>query len=265
MIVVVVLILLGALLALQIRSPFFFTSDPISYSIEFAQIVNKPFLLAEVTTSTSFGDRRFLEQSIEAAVTSLGNSQSTDLPNDLRDFIDKYNLEDYSVVIKQNTEKMRVESTALKCGGNERNPEGWCVYGNCGTGRIEINPSALTCNALQKCCKEDAAAYEQIPGHNRIERCGPLQTGVCSEGLRPKWARTYEILKGTHYEYSCEQNRRDLGNLPECRSPTVNNGNTQACCAPLDAQEEISKGLSNTVTIPLLFKNQIGRLEITAR
>lgn len=270
LIVVVIFILMGTLISLQIRLPFFSTADPVAYSIEFANIVNKPFMISHVLTHVSFGDRALLEESIEVVATSLPRAQATSLPVDLGNFLEKYDLKGYYISVKrEKLNLLKIEKTESKCGNNL---EGWCVPGYCGVGRVQIDSGNYRCpiysfsdaiSMEEQCCKEDIPAYEQLPNHRTVQPCGPQQKGVCSEGTRPAWARAYEILKGTYYEYSCEENRIDFGNLPECRNP-LNGGETRACCAPKTEEISIQKGIATKAIIPLLYKNlAFGTLEVT--
>jgi len=71
-----VMIILGIFIWLQIHLPFFSTADPVSYSIEFVHVVNKPFMVTEVLAHVRFDDRSVLEQSIETAVTSPENAST---------------------------------------------------------------------------------------------------------------------------------------------------------------------------------------------
>src|SRR3989338_9098681 len=98
LIVVVVFILMGVLISMQISLPFFSTADPISYSIEFEHAASQPFILSEVLSHVSIGDRPLLEQSIE---TVASGEVSQGLPEGLASFIDKYKLKDYSVSIRK--------------------------------------------------------------------------------------------------------------------------------------------------------------------
>lgn len=256
-----VMIILGVFIWLQITVPFFSTAEPISYSIEFVHVVNQPFLLAEVLGHTKFDDRQFLEESIETMATSLNGAQAANLPGDLTQYMKNYNLKEYKISISRDSnELMSVESIRSKCGDDANNPEGWCVFGSCGVGRAEINPSALKCNAWQKCCKEDRTTGN---GYNVVS-CGPRGEGVCSAGSRPFYAGAYQRFWGVQYKYDCEQNRIDLGNPPECANANVNNGNTRACCAPQTEENQVHAGLAVKAVVPLLYKNSKGTLEVTA-
>ncbi|MBS3051451.1 MAG: hypothetical protein J4400_04865 [Candidatus Aenigmarchaeota archaeon] len=264
-----VMIILGIFIWLQIHLPFFSTADPVSYSIEFVHVVNKPFMVTEVLAHVRFDDRSVLEQSIETAVTSPENASTTSLPRYLSDYLNAYDLREYQVSIKNgNNALMSFGSTKAKCGDNLDNPEGWCVSrfsfpsgvtSSCGTGRAQINPTQLTCDVTQRCCKEDRTASTG----NTIVSCGPSGQGVCSEGERPFYSWAYEKIWGTTWKYTCEENRVDLGNPPECKA--ANGGNTRACCAPQTAENEVDAGLAVKSVVPLQYKQTTATLEVTAR
>lgn len=274
-IVIMVLVILGVFIWLQIHLPLFSTADPISYSIEFVHVANKPYLLTEVLAHTRLGDRQVLEQAIESIASSLENAQATDLPSDLEYYVKNYNLKEYYISISRPIASgqetlLSVESIETKCGNNvgtNEKLEGWCVFSECGVGRIEINQPKVGCiSAYQKCCKDvtiEEYAANKRPNDYPAYSCGPQGEGVCSEGVRPAWASVYELFWGTYYAYECEQNRIDLGNPPECRD--VNNGNTRACCVPKTEEKEVDTGLATRVVVPLLYKDFFGTLEVTAR
>src|SRR3989338_269336 len=278
---VAVMIILATFIWPQITLPFFSTADPVSYSIEFVHVVNKPFMIAEVLGHVKFDDRTVFEQSIEASVTSMENADAGSLPRYLSDYLDSYGLREYKVSIANgNNILMSAESTKHKC-GDEDEPKGWCVLvdpivGDCGTGRVEINPARLKCPwalvpvsgafvpVKETCCKEDIPAYEQLPVHNNVKSCGAGGQGVCSKGERPFYAHAYELMWGTSWKYKCEQNRVDLGNPPEC-GPPLNEGNTRACCAPMTTDNQVDAGIAVRAIVPLLYKRSVATLEVTAR
>ena len=268
---VAVMIILATFIWLQITLPFFSTADPVSYSIEFVHVVNKPFMIAEVLGHVKFDDRTVFEQSIETSVTSLQNAQTTGLPSYLSSYLDKYELREYEIAIANgNNVIMSVESTESKCGDNL---EGWCSD-SCGVGRVKISSGSYRCPILyvpeggapieKDCCKDDIPAYQSLPNPKDVRSCGPSGQGVCSEGKRPFYARVYELIWGTSWKYECEESRVDLGNPPEC-GPPLNGGNTRACCAPMTADNQVDAGIAVRAIVPLLYKQSVATLEVTAR
>ncbi len=260
LLVFVVMAIIGILLYIQ--TFFSFSSSPIAYSVEFVQIYSKPFMLAEVLTQAKFGDRHLLEQAIEiSAANSVQGANADNLPPGLASFVDSYNFKNYYISVnREGKEIINVESTRFKCGDNL---EGWCVIPvinfGCDVGRVEISQSKNQCvSAVQVCCKEDRQEYARTIGARRgiaVVSCGNNGIGVCSEGVQP-----WTVFSTAD---TCTQNRITLGNPPECS--TVNNGKTPVCCAPLTEETSIATGLTTNAIVPLLYKQTLGTLEVTAK
>lgn len=246
------------LVYIQIKFPFFTSENPISYSIDFVSIANKPYTLTEVLSQARFGDRSFLEQAIEStAAGSLDDAQATDLPGQVSDFVKTYGLS-YSISIKDGEEIMKAESGEFKCG---ENGAGWCTYKksteNCDVGRVEID-SKGACDLSQVCCKNDIQAYA-ARGRHSVTRC--MSIGVCSEGRKiTNWYGTFPFLYRTSIGPFCDAGQVYLG------TPSACTGDTKVCCAPADEETLTQMGLTNKVTVPLLYKPNIaGKLEVTAK
>ncbi len=219
-------------------------NDQSAYSIDFVSIANKPYLVADVLAYTKLGDRQVLEQAIEIAATgSAENAGAAGLPENLTNFMKVYGTREYYISIKSNgREFMNADSNEYKCGADD---EGWCVFGDCDVGRVEISNDKCV-SAWQKCCKEDKAAYAATVNKHPVVTCGGGR-GVCSEGVKPLFQR-----------WTCTQNRIDIG-TQECT------GTTPICCAPKTEDNQIAVGNAAKASVPLLYKLNYGILEVSIK
>src|SRR3989338_1510451 len=258
LVVVMVMIVLGVFIYLRFTLG---VGEQIQYSIDFVSIQNKPFMVTEVLSHVQFGDRQLLEQAIEtSAVSSVQKANTVGLPGDLNSFMKSYDLTQYYISVKRDTnEVMSMDSSESKCGENN---EGWCVwplvYGeSCDVGRIEIDDKGL-CNPLQLCCKHDLTAYVQLPDHSNIVPCG--SGGVCSWGQR--YVTWWNPLSLFNKRY-CRQGQIYLGQPPECDG--ANGGATEVCCAPQTEETLLSACMAMKAVVPLLYKDRYGTMEVTVK
>lgn len=238
----------------------FSSSGQIGYSIDFVKIANTPFMLAEVMAHAKPGDRQLLEQAIEiAAAGSPEAAGATKLPAELDSFLGTFGLREYHVSIQSDGRELaRIESIESRCGDNL---EGWCVFGECDAGRVEIS-SDRCASQWQKCCKEDKDEYINTVGRAKninIVSCSDSR-GVCSEGVRPSWLMSWFA----DTKPSCAQHRIYLGEPAECKP--ANSGQTPVCCAPKTEETLVEAGALSKAVVPLLYKGLVyGTLEVSAK
>lgn len=268
LVVAMVMIVILIFTYIQVRLPVLSSGNPVGYSIDFVSIANRPFMLAEVLSRIHVGDRTLLEQATESAVTgSLEGAAATELPGQVTSLMKSYDMRNYRItIIRDGNTILDVDNTELKCGENK---EGWCVFGDCDVGRVEIAQGTNACaSAWAKCCKEDVNAYVAAGAKCKNgEQCNVIkcanEKGVCSEGVRPLDPGIYPLrLYAT--KPHCSQNRIDLGLAAECAG--TNNGKTRVCCAPKTEANEVEAQVLTKATVPLLYKIQLyGTLEVTGR
>ena len=282
LVVIVVMMLIAFLLFLKVKIPTFSEEgfargQLITYQIDFLSIANKPFMLADVMTSMQSGDRTILEKSIEsAAVGSLDKAAANDprdaLPDSIEGFMKNYNNRYYSVVLKSGKDEITtVESDTHRCGEQKK---GWCVRrrlvgDNCDVGRVEIDSQGF-CSLTEVCCKADKDLYLSQPNPKQYITCGK---GVCSSGRKlTVWIGTLIPTPASAGTF-CDTGQIYLGKPTECagtNAPTTFVSNiisspTEVCCAPATEENLVSSAGATRVVIPLLFKDKIGALEVTAK
>ena len=243
-------------------------AESISYSVEFVQVYNKPYMLAEVLAHTQLTDRQFLEQAIEiSAAGSVEGASATSLPVGVKDFvqsyINSYTVRNYEISIsRDNNEIITIDNKILKCGANS---EGFCrsniIFGStCDVGYVEINDNGA-CGFTEACCKYDPTTYADTVGMQKniaVVSCGPNQVGVCSQGRTPG-SRSIPKRGGNICDYG-----EILVKDPVCN--TANNGDTLLCCATDTVEPSVVAGLSTRSVVPLLYKNLVvGTLEVTIK
>lgn len=240
---------------IQIKTPFFSSTDPIAYSIDFLEIYNKPYMLTEVLANVKIKDRQMLEQAIEVSVAnSLNGASAPNLPDDLAVFLNKYQFDDYQVLInRENREVSDIENAGRRCGDNL---EGWCVLPSagvgCDVGRVQIIQGDNICAPSRICCKEDIPAYKALNTGLDVVLCGSNR-GVCSGTvINPSGDQGGPI-------YLCEDKREKI-ETNSCLG--TNGGKTPVCCAPFleKTPTQTTKG-----RVPLLYKQTFGTLEVTAK
>ena len=80
----------------------------IEYSVEFADISNKPYLVAEVLTHYKVEDRKLIEHCIESiVVNSLERADSQNIGDYLKDFMDKYGVK-YEITLHNGDGLLRI-------------------------------------------------------------------------------------------------------------------------------------------------------------
>lgn len=108
----VVIIIIALIHLIIINLPW--GPSSIKYSVEFADISNKPYLVAEVLTHYKIEDRKLIEHCIEVVVVnSLERADSQNIGDYLKDFMDKYELK-YEITLQHG------ENVLLIIGEKER-------------------------------------------------------------------------------------------------------------------------------------------------
>ncbi len=110
----------------------------------------------------------------------------------------------------------------------------------CGVGRLAVNADVMPCEDPEMWCCIDVHSneYKQEMGITAVA-CG--NGGVCD-------------FRGCSYNRVVIEDKTGICN-------NVNNGLTPSCCAESEAEELLAKKIS-TASIPFLFKNRIGFLDI---
>jgi hypothetical protein len=101
--VVIVIIALIHFIIINLGGP-----GSIKYSVEFADLSNKPYLVAEVLTHYKIEDRQLIEHCIESVVVnSLERADSQNIGDYLKDFMDKYGIK-YEITLHNGDELLRI-------------------------------------------------------------------------------------------------------------------------------------------------------------
>ncbi len=238
--------------------------DPMSYSLGFVDLSNKPYLLSGSLLHLKIDDRQFIEHAIEASVVgSLANSRSVGVKQLLKDFMNKYILDYYNVKVSyNNNEIFSIDSLLDKC-GPAGNKEGYCIRAgtsvpHCEVGWIQIPKEETDCSESYTeylpeggaitgtnyaCCKYDIETYKQT-GIYEIRQCGNYGIGVCSEHCS---------------EASIQLNE---GNA-ECNDNDLNEGLTKICCAQKSLDVATQTGYATSAEIPLFYRDKFSSLVVT--
>jgi len=105
-IVLVIIIIIALIYFLITNLPW--GPKSIEYSIEFADISNKPYLVAEVLTHYKIEDRQLMEHCIESSVVgSLERADSQDIGDYLKEFMNKYEFK-YEIILHNEDELLRI-------------------------------------------------------------------------------------------------------------------------------------------------------------
>lgn len=242
-----------AIIAMAILMAGLFTSLVLSVSsgkienrFEYLNVLNRPYILADVLTNVKVDDRLLTEHAIETIATGSTEGAGSDLAL-LKSFLDNYRFDVYSISIHNRTNGIlfKLDAFGKKCGASD---EGVCVRklqsmaGPCGVGRVEIADVNDVCSdsfiSKEVCCKEDAAAYESQPDAFNVYECG--DGGVCTSNV---------LDTGIPY---CGQGRiYDPEGKDDCEDK--NDGKTPACCIPFDEEQTRYTGAAE---LPLLFKGK---------
>ncbi len=262
--------LLTVLLLLYIGMQFhLYSGSPISFSVDFVSVVNKPYMLGGVLEYTKLDDRQILEQAIEGVGTdSLENANAGKLLDRVENFVRTYDLKYYKITLINESGTMAyTDNAGQRCG---EKTDGWCVNKNtgCDVGRIEIEAKNL-CGANEVCCRQDLTAY-QAQGNRRgkyvLVRCGENK-GICSEG---ETKNAIEVNLFTRFYVSlsplCGGGQTEI-DVKDCK--TANNGKTKICCIEKIGADLTTVGTDigpvNKVSIPLFYKNRAGYLEVEVK
>ncbi len=261
---VIVAALIVIALTTYVQILFGFNSVPAEiYSVDFAQIANKPYTMTEVLSHTKLGDRPVLEQAIESIVTnSLERSQAESLPGSIDTFMKANDMKFYRVKILRringaDTELLSIQKIETPCGQDN---EGWCVnrLDGCDAGRIKIDGNG-ECGITEICCK---ASREEYTGY-ALQDCNDGK-GLCSEGHKEITNIGYLFPIPIQMGPFCSNGQIDYSYQPECKD--INNGNTPICCGERTNELEIDAGLATKATVPLLYKGDVlGYMEVTAK
>lgn len=261
MIVLVVFVMVSiAVIFLSLYARFSFSGvSPVAYTIDFVDITNKPYSVAEVLTNYRIGDRQFLEHSLESTV--MGKLTTSEVKGGLVELLDTYNFRFYSVEIKKGEEIIYSSdinrpgrSRIQRCGNGF---EGLCVLefmsslkpaGPCGVGFIEIDPGDNDCpidlaiSSDSACCLFSPERYpDEGVGNFEIVRCGASFNGICNP-------------------LACQPTTVRINDDDLCRD--ANSGGTTICCQFLEESLEESV-ISATATIPIFYKGESGTIEVT--
>jgi hypothetical protein len=237
-----------------------FTGGGSNY-IEFVSASSRPYAVASVISELNTGDRQFLEEAVEIAVSNVTNASAQRASGYLKDFFTAYKDDKpfISVIIKRSDDELlSVSNTDNQCGDNL---EGYCVdssaaqgqgpylgssFGqNCGAGRRKIDDVHYNQNKCDKglCCIEDLTNGHYGAG---LRTCGPERgekKGICDLSIYGKCA-------AGRVNYPSESN--------ECMSGTV-------CCIPANQAEDIVFSRFSTAEVPLLYRDGfLGTMEVSA-
>jgi len=220
--------------------------DPMSYSLDFVDLSNKPYLLSGSLLHLKIDDRQFIEHAIEASVVGSFESSGYDALHDkLKEFLDKYGLEYYSVEIKGDNAVLSLNNLFPACGEKK---EGVCVnlwhktISECGTLREEVQPN--DCGGDLTCCKYVVEAdYDPSDHHGlHVFYCGNYGRGVC--------------------DFECDETQIELEEGKEdCKG--TNNDNSPYCCAPKTSENVIITGYATSAEIPLFYRDKFSSMVVT--
>lgn len=286
LLVFVFLIVTFIIFGLIVRAPFT-GMQPLSYSIEFVNMANRPYILAEILSHYMFDDRQFLEHALESIiVNSKEKANSLGIENGLKQFLKSYELKFYSISVKNKDENELISaSNKLKrCGENgvgvctERYisvckikfitlppPFGTIIRSTCevqakgcGNGRIKIDDPNKDCALAEICCMEhkDNEGHYLDENNNILPNCGPpgQKIGVCDDTKLRKEI-SINIVSKKYALDDCRDGRKRIEEEDdECKDPLI-------CCTPLSDVSEVN--LMTEANIPLLYKDQIfGYIEV---
>lgn len=242
--------------------------SPLSSTIDFIVLSNRPYALATALTYYKPDDRNFLEHAVEISYSSLENASSQNLGTDVADFLNKYELNYYSVHITKNEKEVADVSTPsgiVACGDNF---EGFCdslssfsfltgPSSSCGVGRVEISAGKNACT-YGKCCKLDVDTYKKQSDALNIKKCGKNSEGFCNRNA----LITLPDSNSKSEDY-CGRSVLDIDGTEACKG--TNNGDTPICCVYGDlALKRLQQaGTLSSAQIPLLYKDGLGYAEIT--
>ncbi|MBI4176375.1 MAG: hypothetical protein HY518_04160 [Candidatus Aenigmarchaeota archaeon] len=258
---VIVAIFVAVIAMVMLQLPF--GEDVIaSRSVEFVASGSEAFSIASALSHYLAGDRQFMERAAQLVETaSLKNNE--DLASYLYDFAAPYD-EMIFVTVKKN-EKVLFSFNKIpgRCGPEL---EGFCVPHavdlsrvgsvpvpglDCGKGRKKIDG----CGIGYDCCTEDYARKELrvykdpdvimcgVPDHNGI------RPGVCDFVTARSCAAGRIMIE--------EEN-------DECSNPFSTSPASMGCCAPITSLPSL-RGLASKAEFPVMYKDSVGRVEVTVR
>lgn len=217
--------------------------DPMSYSLDFVDLSNKPYMLSGGLLHLKIDDRQFIEHAIEASVVGSFESSGYEALHDkLNEFLDKYDLEYYGVEIKGDNTVLNLNNGPLRCGPAEAN--GYCSS-FCDVGQVEIPGGNSDCGSGY-CCDFNPDKYIEEGGQYEIYICGSYDNGICSMGPVCGSAMI-ELEEGNE----------------ECNTFDVNHGQTLICCAPKTSENVIITGYATSAEIPLFYRDKFSSMVVT--
>jgi len=248
---------------------------PISESIEFIHMSNRPNIVAETLSSYLIDDRQVLEHAIESAhAGSLANA-SSDIEKGVEYYMNYYDYVSYYINIR-NTDGNEIMSASNKLTTCGENNDGFCSspvlkYLNsdplgaiCGKGRIKIDDVDNACKNLitgKYCCKDnkDSTGHYLDQNNNPLPSCGDdtRYDGVCDY---PDKGRVF--VHTINFPFFmivtidlCREGRLTLND----RDNVCSSG--MLCCASVSSGSE--KFYDVKTEVPLLYKGgKLGWLEV---
>jgi hypothetical protein len=265
---------------LVVRTPFI-GKGPISYSLEFVKISNRPYLTAEVLSRYMIGDRQFIEHAIESAFVGSMENASSDIGREVDYFMKHYKFlvvfNHYIIIIRNTDENIIFSADNMypSC-ADDKGHKGVCISlareehydpvgTRCGMGADEVVDVTGACKPVDVCCvyyeKDDGYFRSTINSSKFAVACGhpekPGKIGVCDK------AATLNLLikKFQICKYGKERiEEEEINGQEECE--VINpKGDTPICCTTpeLLTKEGI---FSSRADVPLLYKGGIGYLEV---
>jgi hypothetical protein len=301
LLIAVVVLVVGLILSIIIRLPGI-GSGPISPSLEYVVLRNKPYLVSEVLSNYMVDDRQVLEHALESSFTgSLENSGSTNIEKDIKLFMNNYiedqSLRYYSVVIRdtEGKEIFYADSMFHKCGQNQ---EGICVkdvrycitsipisgnpldpyrciqyskaYHGCGRARDEISDVNDNCKHDEACCvdyelRDDENYHSKLTGNVLTPECGlpDNKRGVCDVGTPATYVRV--LIPGSLipiYQNIAVLGCREGWKRIEEEANECDENRGVTCCVPISTYAEEPTAEALAAT-PLLYKSdKLGWFEV---
>jgi len=260
-------------------------SGPMSTSLEFVHLSNRPYVVTEAMMHRMIDDRQMLEHAIEMAfVKSLEGSSSIGIEDDIKYVMDHFDLKYYQIIIKdgEGNEIIDISKKITACedaAGNSGvctsrfyNPEN----NICGMGADRIDDYYSVCPQGELCCLD----YEyRTDGYTRYQSrinpskilapCGPDQNkkfGICDYGRGG--IKIFKKLITSCRPGREQVEQEDVGGIGECKART-GFGSSRVdlvCCVPTSFGSD-PIGFGTKSTVPLLYKSggiggSVGYLEV---